>query len=439
MADHEEDDSVASPAVAIPTTRIPTARRVTPPPASMAARYSVADLRNFDEALNSGNVDGNLRRHLHNILVQYDQMRRSQPAPSTAAPVPATTGPALTSPPLREFKVTSVKPPTFNGDVRKKPAHEAQAIIDEYLHVAAAQARLHGFLADNEAPTYTHQPTWVAWISTGLAGLALTYWRRLDEDARDHMSWFNYRKWIKDMFTSPLTRAHAIESLDALVQKGSAVAYSQAFNELVAAIEACGIFYQPEHLCVKYMKGLKPILRQNPDLFKLDNNLAELQHEAERLDDFMWRHGNQRANPTRTTPPQPPQRQQQRQPHPFRQQRADVTRYVLADDPMELDTLRAIKGKGPASTTGTNGHSFRPSQSHSFRPSQPQPTGNGERLRKLTEDEKTYYRQRGWCTFCRAHDHTYENCAAPGKKTYAPRVNVTTIQADGSTSEHDGH
>ncbi|KAJ3192060.1 hypothetical protein HDU67_005642, partial [Dinochytrium kinnereticum] len=185
---------------------------------------------------------------------------------------------------LPEFKVTSVKPPAFSGDLRKKPAHEAQAIIDEYLHQSAEQARLYGFRGDEEDSRYENQWTYVDWVSTGLTGLALDKWRRISDDERHEMTWDEYRTWIQHAFSSPLTLDQAVETWDDLKQKGSAVSYSQQFNELVRAIQSCGVELSTILLCVKYRKGLKQSLREKEDLFDINFDLDKLQHEAERLD-----------------------------------------------------------------------------------------------------------------------------------------------------------
>ncbi|KAJ3204535.1 hypothetical protein HDU67_009450 [Dinochytrium kinnereticum] len=178
---------------------------------------------------------------------------------------------------LPDFKITSRKPVAFDGDLRKKQAHEAQAVIDEYLHQAAEDARLYGFRGDDEDPQYRNHKSYVDWISTGLTGLARAQWRRIDEQVRHAMTWREYCKWVRENFTLQ-------QALDKIKQKGAATLYSQHFNELVAAIASSGIEYPEVNLCFKYRRGLKPILHSNEDLFQIQEDLQRLQRTTERLD-----------------------------------------------------------------------------------------------------------------------------------------------------------
>ncbi|KAJ3195076.1 hypothetical protein HDU67_004506, partial [Dinochytrium kinnereticum] len=211
------------------------------------------------------------------------------------------------------------------GDLSRKPAHEAQGEIDEYLHQAATDARIYGFLADNAYPTHLHQLTYVDWVSTGLTGIARTAWRRLPEEQRYSMSWATYREWIQKNFSSSLTLQQATDAIDTIKQKGAATTYSQQFNELVAAIESSGIHQDEKLLCIKYRRGLKEKLQENEDLFKIES-LQELQHSTERLDDFHWRKGKGK---------QPQSFQNNRR---FRSQQTND-----GTTPMEIDNLEASK------------------------------------------------------------------------------------------------
>ena len=80
-----------------------------------------------------------------------------------------------------EFKVPSVKAPSFDGKCRHKNAQEAQTIIDDYLHQCARDARLYGFLADGQTSNKKNHRTYVDWISTGLTGPALQKWRQIPQ------------------------------------------------------------------------------------------------------------------------------------------------------------------------------------------------------------------------------------------------------------------
>jgi hypothetical protein len=289
---------------------------------------------------------------------------------------------------LPQFKMPSGQPPSFSGNVRSKPAHEAQAIIDEYLHKAQTVAALYKFRADNEPESFLGQPTYVEWISIGLTGLALSYWRRVPESQRKTMTWIRYKKWVHDSFTSKLTLQEAIDTMDSIKQKGSASQYSEMFNELVEAIRSANVVYQQEHLCVKYRKGLKDHLRTNETLFKISDDLHTLQGEAERLDDFHWRSNkDNRANKNNNNNNKGNFRQPFRGPQ---QQSAPKAR----DDPMELDNAQV-------------------------------------RHKRLSDQEKAIYRANSWCTFCRSHDHAYAQCTAPGKQTRPGNSNGFTPQAKG--------
>jgi len=266
---------------------------------------------------------------------------------------------------LPHFKMPSIQPPTFSGNVRSKPAHEAQALIDDYIHRAETMAALHKFRGDNEPETYRGQPTYVQWVSISLTGLASSYWRRVPLAQRQQMTWAEYRQWIQTNFTSQLTLQEAIDAMDAIKQKGPATQYTEMFNELVEAIRSANVEYQQEHLCVKYRKGLKDHLRSKASLFRISDNLDALQREAERLDDFYWRimKNSNKSNNNKTGFRQPFRGPQQ----------------PPKDDPMDLDNAQF-------------------------------------RLKRLTDQEKVTYRANGWCTFCRSHDHTWAQCTAPGKQ-----------------------
>jgi hypothetical protein len=337
-----------------------------------------------------------LQRALNTTQAEMQMLRNLQ-QPSTT---PVTTiepvaphTPATTTANLPLFRVPSTKPPVFTGDLLKKQAHEAQAEIDAYLHSAAAQARLYGFRGDFEPATFHSQPSYVDWVATGLQKLALATWRRLPIDRQRTMSWSEYGEWIRDTFSSPLTLTQAIESLDKLVQKGPATLYSQKFNEIVAAIETFHIVYPVTHLCIKYRQGLKHQLRAEADLFEIDNDLLQLQRAAERLDDFYWRTSTNRNRPR------------------------PVFRNENRPTPMQIDNLQ----RQPQKFVRRNDATTR---------AQNYPSAN---FRRLTDEEKQNYRDNGWCTYCRSHEHSYSQC--PKKDQRRQVTNVQTSTETGTKDE----
>ena len=190
------------------------------------------------------------------LRTQVNQLHASQiPWPSannnnSVSGTSATNGQtSATTDRLPEFKMTSRSPPSFNGDSSKLSAHEAQTIINQYLYKAAEEARIYGFLADNETPAFRNHRTYVDWISTGLSGLALSRWSEIDVKTRHSMSWSDFSKWIQREFSSQLTLDDAILALDELKQRGSAKIYSQQFNQLVAAIKVNENEYPVRVLC----------------------------------------------------------------------------------------------------------------------------------------------------------------------------------------------
>lgn len=284
------------------------------------------------------------------------------------------------------WKVPSVNAPTFDGKVRERPAHEAQAVIDNYLHEVKSKAAVYGFRGDNEPERGVGHVTYAQWAALGLTGSARHDWRRVPEATRNQYTWAQYSDWIRTSFSSPLTLTQALDSLMQLKQKSAATAYSQRFNELVAAIESTET--NPEIpqviLCAWYRNGLKPQLAKEKTLFEMRFDLVKLQREAERMDDINWR-----ISPRETydrvfdkRPPPRPNPNQRRvenrfESRPFRQQfdasgaqRAERREEVI---PMDLDNLE-------------------------------------RRFQPLSEAERKEYERRGWCKFCRQKDHTIEKC-----------------------------
>lgn len=316
------------------------------------------------------------------------------PPPAQATPVPMNLAAPEMSPtqpaqqPIRPpsvWKVPTVSPPVFDGKARFRPAHEAQGIIDNYLHDVKSKARVFGFRGDNEPERGIGHVTYAQWAALGLTDLARAAWRRIPENERQTLTWTGYSTWIRDEFSSSLTLTQAIKALMILKQKSSAAAYSQQFNELVAAINTSeqGELSQ-KALCVLYLNNLKPHLTKEHQLFEIEDDLNRLQREAERLDDITWRIARNpevqdrvfdRRPPPRPNPNQrvrPDQRADNNRP--FRPRTDDFhPRNNDAAIPMELDNLE-------------------------------------KRFRPLTDAERREYDAKGWCKFCREHDHTIENC-----------------------------
>ncbi|KAJ3198804.1 hypothetical protein HDU82_001008, partial [Entophlyctis luteolus] len=202
------------------------------------------------------------------------------------ATVTSTTAPAR---PLHDFKMPSVKPLEFTGNIKHMPAHQLQNYLDDYLERSLETCRLYNFAPDSQSYTHTGQPTYVQFISSGLTSHARTAWRRVPELERLHMNFENFRNWILTNFGSTLTLAQAVEAMEDLRQNKSAVIYSAQFNELIAAIAAAGVVYPEKHLCIKYLNGLKPHLQMVPDIYRIADDLRKLQQETEKLDDIQFR------------------------------------------------------------------------------------------------------------------------------------------------------
>jgi hypothetical protein len=303
---------------------------------------------------------------------------------TTTAPVTIPTAPIPVSQPVRplpEFRLPSVKPPAFNGDIRNKPAYESQLIIDNYLHETEMMAELYNLLHDDAVPTFSHQPNYVTWACIGLTGHAQTQWRRMDPIERPK-TWREYKTWIQKTFSSNLTLDQAIDSIHTLEQKGSAISYTQRFNELVAAMTTTDIKHPDEYLCRLYRRGLKTQLRTSVDLSRINSSLKDLQDETEKLDDFYWKIGRKRSTVS----------------YPTAAPRTNTA------TPMEIDNINTA-------------------------PRTP--------FRKLSDEEKRQFRANGWCTFCRGKDHVYAACKDPGKK-FGPKINsISTSTAIDEEYQHD--
>lgn len=296
---------------------------------------------------------------LNQLAFVQQQLLQLQQAP-LASQVHTT---APSAPSLPAFKIPSAQPPAFDGKTYTRPAHEAQATIDEYLHQAENKARFYQLRADNAPLTFTGQLTYVEWIVLGLTGYASEQWRLLPDEERKTKTWHDYKRWIRQTFTSPMTLQQAITTLDNLKQTKSALNYTQDFNRLIAALESKEVKFPTLYLCTKYKKGLKAHLQNNATLFAITTDLAALQQEATRLDTINWElmkstkdYNGNRRNDNRPT-------------HRPSNQASSTTDSPTA---MELD--------------------------------------NTERFTKLTDNERETYRRNNWCTFCRKKDHVIDKC-----------------------------
>jgi hypothetical protein len=367
--------------------------------------------------------DDQLVNALINIL-SLQQERLTAPTPHSTIPIQPPTQRLL------EFKPLTTPAPSFSGDTRFLPAHEAQDKIENYLFEVESRAHLLRLRPSIVTETdYRDHPTYVQWASTGLKGTALTKWRKLDVTMRNNLSWNAYQEWIVKNFSSPLVISQAIKAMDTITQKGSAVTYSALFNNIVNALSSAGVIYPAKHLCTKYLQGLKPHLQSDKDLFAIED-LDDLQAEAERLDDFYWRmnQGNKGKNNAHQQGNQQHhrsnnQRQSSNLKEPFRPFRGQSStsdngrpHYNLAvDDPMEVDNITA--------TTGRDRRKFIP----------------------LSDSEKQAYRNNGWCVYCRSHEHSIDHCQKLKKKRqnsdsndHQRRVNLITVGESAASASSSG-
>ncbi|KAJ3202327.1 hypothetical protein HDU67_000638 [Dinochytrium kinnereticum] len=300
---------------------------------------------------------------------------------------------------LPQFKIPSVKPPTFRGDSKKQNAHEAQAQITAYLREAELACETNDLLGDFVKPRFTNQKTYVQWLQSGLSGQALVEWTKIDSGTRHNMSWKNFQSWIQQEFSSPLSLQEAVHALEDLKQKNSCVEYSKRFNDLLEAMRAEGLEMPDKYLCIRYRRGLKDNLATEKKLFDLED-IDSLQKEAERLDKFFWQ-STGRSNKEKS-------QNQQQNGRFFRSERSH-------GKSAETQTKNSNNGSGPT----------------------PMELGNTEARPKLTKEEKTEYWKKGWCVFCRAHDHTLNDCKAPGKRTHYP-AKVNNIETKNSGEGSSG-
>ncbi|KAJ3343195.1 hypothetical protein HDU83_005806, partial [Entophlyctis luteolus] len=151
---------------------------------------------------------------------------------------------------LPDFKMPSIRPLEFTGNIKHMPAHQLQNYLDDYLERSLETCRLYNFAPDSLSCTHLGQPTYVQFISSGFTSQARTAWRRVTEIEKEQMNFEDFKKWLFSNFGSTLTLPQAVEAMEELRQNKSAVLYSAAFNDLVSAIAAAGIEYPERHLCI---------------------------------------------------------------------------------------------------------------------------------------------------------------------------------------------
>ncbi|KAJ3200493.1 hypothetical protein HDU82_008869, partial [Entophlyctis luteolus] len=214
------------------------------------------------------------------------------------------------TPCIPDFKMPSVKPIEFSGNIKHMPAHRLQNTLDDYLERSLETCELYNMAPDCDHTTHTRQPTYVQFVTTGLIDQARTAWRCVPKLERDNMTWNDYRSWILETFGSrSRSRKLSKQWKSSTNQTKSAIIYSTDFNQLVSAISAAGITYPERHLCIKYLNRLKSHLQTAPELYHITNDIKKLQQEAEQMDDIQFRCSRKTfRNPTTPT------LQQQRRP-----------------------------------------------------------------------------------------------------------------------------
>ncbi|KAJ1557352.1 hypothetical protein HK405_000153 [Cladochytrium tenue] len=175
--------------------------------------------------------------------------------------------------------MTSATPPAFDGSCLRMTPYECHAFVTHYLSHCKIICRLHGFQGDGKSQLFHVHPTYVDWISTGLSHQAFAKWQRIPDEERREFTWLQYATWIQTSFTFKRTYGRAL--LTSLKQERSVVDYSFAFNTLLETVEDT---LEPLAQCTLYRKGLKPDLKDRPELNAIHENLNTLQSEAECLD-----------------------------------------------------------------------------------------------------------------------------------------------------------
>lgn len=295
----------------------------------------------------------------------------------------------------KEFKQPSQAPPEFKGETIGKKPQDVQQTIRTFLFSAENDARLFNYRADNEPERYLNHPTYVQFAARGLKGIALEKWMDLPTETRQNMTWKKFGDWIQETFGSTLCHTELVQEYRTLQQKGSVRVYVQQFNHVVSAMRATDLDPGSTMLqCCLFVNGLKPELQKHYQLHTQKEDLAKLQEAAIRLDEVGWKH--------RDKPRLSPQH------------------YRLGNN---------------ASNVGP----FRPT--HQSTQGEPVPmeldSVNGGKT-KLTPEQKTEYRAKGWCTFCREKDHLIESCKHPNRKPWGAAyrsVNATEQEFDAEPTD----
>ncbi|KAJ3409342.1 hypothetical protein HDV05_004466 [Chytridiales sp. JEL 0842] len=314
---------------------------------------------------------------------------------------------------LKPFKMPSVKPPEFKGETLTMKAEEARARINNYLFTAETICRQHGFLADGEEPIFLNQVTFAGFISGGLKDTALQVWQNTAN--KESMTWEQYKEWITT-FAPTLSFDAAVTSLTKASQTNSAMNYTLHFNTLATTIQqtnpapsncACGRFCPPiaeSVLSVIYRSGLKEHLSLHPELYNNNTDLKQLQTESVKLDQFYYEKktkgkGNNGNNGPGKQGTQPARATHQNQ------QKSEGT------------TTNGNKGSSGGTT---------PMELDNIQPKQ-----------KLTNEQKAFFREKGWCTFCKSKEHSYSQCDHPDN--HRNRRQLNNVATETKNDKNDVH
>ncbi|KAJ3086347.1 hypothetical protein HK100_008725, partial [Physocladia obscura] len=267
---------------------------------------------------------------------------------------------------LPDFKMPSVKLLELSGIFKGKATHELQNSLGDYLACSLEICQLYNFARIIDTTTHTGQPTYVQFVSSGLTGCAHIAWRQLTDEA----TWDFYKQWIQRTFGSTLTLSQAVEAMEDLHQTGAATQYSATFNELVSAISVAGVTYPEQHLCVKYLNGLKSHLQTMPDLYWIHNDLRKLQQEAETIDDLHFCCNCKPQAKIQSTKYQNTSNTNQ-----FQTQHLSDT-FSQLSNPMEIDTVQQQQ----------------------------------QLFQCLTPEQKQFFCSKGWCVYCQSKQHDTDHC-----------------------------
>jgi hypothetical protein len=287
------------------------------------------------------------------------------------------------------FKHPSTLPPTFRADFVGMKPQEVQANIREFLFKGEELAGQFGYRADGERKRFDKHPTYVHFVSRGLTGNALKRWMDLDKEHRDGMSWKDFCEWIQGTFGAAVSKTKLMEEFTKLRQGSSVAAYCQDFNNIVASMTAAGLGSHPvKMLCTRFIAGLKPDMRMAHELYLFEDDLPMLQRRAIEIDEIKW--GNRMKTP----------KEGHVEGKPF--QKSHQYTPTSGPTPMELDHMEG-------------------------------------RFTKLSDAEKAAYREKGWCTFCRAKDHTIVACRHPNKRPLPRKINNIGENSQTTKAQQDYH